>query len=179
MEFFIMKKTVLACALILAASNVLAADEEKSSIRDTVKSFTSSVTAAGKDALAGASEGIDEGRKSGTSVDGALIIYDKENLAKYSAIKVLSVEEVDSSTFAVTLAVKNTSDTVIRLTNLHQQSNLYMLDADDFVAYLDSPQTDVTLPAKTATKLRLKFVKAEGKPVVVRIYDYDVKVEVK
>lgn len=172
-----MKKIAFACVLTLLSVGSFAADtEDKSTIRDTVRGFTSGLTSAGKDALTGVQEGIDDGRKSGSSVDGALIIYDKENLAKYTTIKVLSTEEINETTYLVTLAVKNTSDTVIRLTNLNHKNNLYAIDADDFVAYLDKLQEDVTLPAATATKLRLTFVKAEGKPHIVRLYGQDIKI---
>ncbi|MEQ4925016.1 hypothetical protein [Proteus hauseri] len=175
-----MKKILIASTmLIMASSAFAAAEQESSAIKEGVKVFTSSITTASKDALSGIKDGVDEGRKSGSSVDGAVIIYDKDNLSKYTTIKTLSIEPVGENRHLVTLAVKNTSDSLIRLTNLNEKMNLYVLDGDDFVAYLATPHEDISIPAKTATKLRLEFKDTESEPVKMRLYEYEFELKKK
>lgn len=170
-----MKKVLLTSMILLVSSGVYATEnKESSTIKDGVKALTSNITTVSKDALSGLKDGIDEGRKSGSSVDGAIIIYDKENLNKYTTIKPLSVESTGENSYLVTVAVKNNSDSLIRLTNLNERKNIYAIDADDFVAYLDSIQEDVNIPNKTATKLRLTFKNAEGEPVKLRLYENEI-----
>ncbi|WP_337237840.1 hypothetical protein, partial [Proteus faecis] len=79
-----------------------------------------------------------------------------------TTVRVLSVESTGGNNYLVTLAVKNNSDSLIRLTNLNEKKNIYAIDADDFVAYLGGIQEDVNIPSKTAIKLRLIFKDAEG-----------------
>lgn len=87
-----MRKTHLVGIILLFSSAALATEtQETSAIKEGVKPFTSSLTIVSKDALSGLKDGIDEGRQSGSSVDGAVIIYDKDNLKKYTTVRVLSV----------------------------------------------------------------------------------------
>lgn len=170
-----MKKIILASVFLLLATHSFAEQEKETSlIKDGVKIFTSSVTTGSKDALAGIKEGIDDGRKSGSSVDGAIVIFDKDNLNKYTTIKPLSVESVGDNKYLITLAIKNISDSVIRLTNLSEQQSLFILDEDDFITYLDKPQADITVPNKAATKLRVEFSGVDSKPKTIRIFGYDI-----
>lgn len=176
----IMKKTLLASMVLLVSSSVFATESQDTSmIKDGVKGLTSSITTMSKDALSGLKDGVDEGRKSGSSIDGAIIIYDKENLNKYTTIRSLSVGSTGENSYLVTLAVKNNSDSLIRLTNLSEKKNIYAIDADDFVAYLDGIQEDVNIPSKTAVKLRLVFKDTEGEPVKIRLYENEVELNKK
>ncbi|MBG3080252.1 hypothetical protein I4632_08505 [Proteus mirabilis] len=175
-----MKKTLLASMVLLVSSSVFATESQDTSmIKDGVKGLTSSITTMSKDALSGLKDGVDEGRKSGSSIDGAIIIYDKENLNKYTTIRSLSVGSTGENSYLVTLAVKNNSDSLIRLTNLSEKKNIYAIDADDFVAYLDGIQEDVNIPSKTAVKLRLVFKDTEGEPVKIRLYENEVELNKK
>ncbi|MEY1229237.1 hypothetical protein AB7107_07405 [Proteus terrae] len=175
-----MRKTHLVGIILLFSSTALATEtQETSAIKEGVKPFTSSLTIVSKDALSGLKDGIDEGRQSGSSVDGAVIIYDKDNLKKYTTVRVLSVESTDGNNYLVTLAVKNNSDSLIRLTNLNEKKNVYAIDADDFVTYLGGIQEDVNIPSKTAIKLRLIFKDAEGEPVKLRFYDEKIELKKK
>lgn len=135
------------------------------------KTFTSNLTIVSKDDLSGLMDGIDEGRQSGSSVDGAAIIYDKDNLKKYTTVRTLFVESIGGNNYLVILAVKNNSDSLIRLTSLNEKKNIYAKDADDFVEYLGGIQEDVNIPSKTAIKLRLIFKDADDEPVKLRFYD--------
>ena len=68
-----MKKLVFILGL-LAGITLYA--EEQSNITKAVSSVISEVVSTGKDVLKGVKEGIDTGRKDGTSIDDAFIIYD-------------------------------------------------------------------------------------------------------
>ncbi|HEM7134700.1 TPA: hypothetical protein U2I51_004224 [Providencia rettgeri] len=152
------------------------ASNESSVIKDGVKSITSSITSSSKDALSGIQEGLNEGRASGSSVDGAIIIYDKENLAKNLDIKVLECKSLGENKYLITTAIKNNSDSAIRLTNLNDRNNIFILDSDGFTAYMRGIQNDITIPQKSASKARFEFIDSESKPKTLRLYGYDIDI---
>lgn len=152
------------------------ASEESSVIKDGVRSITSSITSSSKDALSGIQEGLNEGRASGSSVDGAIIIYDKENLVKYLEIKVLNHKSLGDNKYLITIAIKNNSDSAIRLTNLNDRNNIFILDSDGFTAYMNEIQNDITIPKKSASKVRFEFIDSESKPTTLRLYEYDINI---
>ena len=59
-----------------------------------MSSVVSGAVSTGKNILKGVKEGIDTGRKEGTSIDGAMIIFDKESLEKYIKVSIISVENL-------------------------------------------------------------------------------------
>ncbi|AXH61039.1 hypothetical protein ABN306_10735 [Providencia huaxiensis] len=169
-----MKK--IAYMLLFTSAWAFANTDDSSTIKSSVKSITSSITSSSKDALSGLKEGIDEGRTSGSSVDGAIIIYDIENLNKYIDVKVLTSEKVADNEYLLTLSVKNKSDSAVRLTNLEDKNNLYILDKDGFTSYLSGKQEDISVPKNAASKVRLKFLEVEDEPSILRLYDLDIKI---
>ncbi len=170
-----MKK--LAYMFLLISTYALSdSNNDTSLIKDGMKSITSSITSSSKDALSGFKEGIDEGRASGSSVDGAIIIYDLENLNKYTEIKVLKSEKTADTEYLLTLAIKNKSESAIRLTNFDDKNNIYILDQDGFTSYLNGVQSDISIPKRAASKVKLKFSEVDDVPSILRLYDLDVKV---
>lgn len=173
-----MKKSVFAFALMVAFP-VLAA-EDSSVMKDGVKSVVSGVISAGKDAISGVKDGVDDGRQSGSSIDGALIISDKENLAKYVSASVSSVEKVGDEEYKLTIGLRNNSDKIVRLTNLHESKSLILLDKEGFISGLKSPlmptESDITIPENAATRVRYVFSQVEDTPATLRIYGMDIPV---
>ena len=170
-----MKKLILAVTFLAVSPMVIA---DSSSIKEGVRSVVSGVVSSGKDAISGVKDGIEDGRKSGESVDGALIIADKDILQKYVTSSVQSVEKLSATEYRVTLAFRNNSDKIVRLTNLSEQKSLQLLDKDGFVSYLKSLarpiESDVTIPEKAATRVRYDFSDVEGVPSTLRLYGMEI-----
>lgn len=172
-----MKKFILAVTF-LAVSPMVTADS--SSLKEGVKSVVSGVVSSGKDAISGVKDGIEDGRKSGESVDGALIVADKDALQKYVTSSIQSVEKLSATEYRVTLVLRNNSDKIVRLTNLNEQKSLQLLDKDGFVSYLKSVarpvESDITIPEKAATRVRYDFFNVEGVPATLRLYSMEISV---
>lgn len=167
-----MKKTIF--LLTLALSVPVWAEE--SAIKQGIKGTVSDLVSAGKEAIAGGKQGIDEGRQSGTSVDGAVIIVDAEKLKQYATVNVLSTEDLGGGDYKLTLALRNTSKETIRLSNLGERNSLQLLDEDGFVSFLKTlplEKSDITIPANAAVKQRYVFGNVEDKPAVFRLYGVD------
>lgn len=158
--------------LLISTYALSDSNNDTSLIKDGMKSITSSITSSSKDALSGFKEGIDEGRASGSSVDGAIL----ENLNKYTEIKVLKSEKTADTEYLLTLAIKNKSESAIRLTNFDDKNNIYILDQDGFTSYLNGVQSDISIPKRAASKVKLKFSEVDDAPSILRLYDLDVKV---
>ena len=115
-----MKKVIFVLGLLIS---MVSYAEEQSNVTKAVSSVVSGVVSTGKDVLKGVKEGVDTGRKDGTSIDDAFIIYDREQFEKNIKVSVLSVTE-DETGYKVVIGLKNETDKMIRLTNLHEK-NLY------------------------------------------------------
>lgn len=171
-----MKNIIL--ALTLAATPALA--EEPSTIKDGVKSIISGVVSSGKDGLSGVKTGVDEGRKTGESVDSAIIITDKDGLNKFIEVSVLSAVKVGDEDYAITLALRNTSDQSVRLSNLNEAKSLVLLDSGGFASLLKTPllpgNSEILVPDNAAVKARFVFAKVDDAPAQLRIYGVNVPV---
>ncbi|PVZ87085.1 hypothetical protein C9426_13190 [Serratia sp. S1B] len=175
-----MKKTILALTLLIS---VPALAEDAATIKDGVKGFISGVVSTGKDTLSGVKSGIDDGRKTGQSVDNATIITDKEGLNTFIEASVLSatkVGEKDSKDYEVTLALRNKSDKPVRLSNLNEANSLVLLDSGDFASLLKTPlspsEAEVLVPGSAAVRVRYTFTNVEAPPATLRIYGVNIKV---
>ncbi|SQI41698.1 Uncharacterised protein [Leminorella richardii] len=165
-------KKMMPVLLILCATSAYAAEEN--TLKEGVKSTVSGIISAGKDMMSGAKDGVDEGRKSGDSIDGAVLVNDGENLKKYLNVSALKVEKTGDKEYQITLALRNDTDKIIRLTNLEEQKSLQLLDKDKFVAYLKVPHMDVSVPANAALRERFVFAQQEEVPTVLRLYGVDI-----
>lgn len=165
-----MKKSAIALGLLVACY----AQAEEGMLKDGVKGTVSGIIAAGKDVLSGAKDGVDDGRKSGESVDGALLVNDRDSLKKYLGVSARTVEKTGDQEYQITLALRNDTDKIVRLTNLQERKSLQLLDKEGFVAYLKTPHPDVTVPEKAAVRERFVFVQQEETPVTLRIYGMDI-----
>ena len=143
-----MKKIVVVLGLFLSMASYA---EEQSNVINAVSSVVSGVVSTGKDVLKGVKEGIDTGRKEGTSIDDASIIYDREQLQKNVEVKILSVIK-DGGEYKVTVALKNKTDKLIRITNLNEQETLQLLDTDGFSVFSLYSVRDINIPKKGSRK---------------------------
>ena len=166
-----MKKLVFILGL-LAGITLYA--EEKSNITKAVSSVVSEVVSTGKDVLKGVKEGIDTGRKDGTSIDDAFIIYDREQFEEKVKAEVLSVTK-DEEGYKVTVGLKNKTDQLLRITNLNEQKSLQLLDTDGFSVFASYPVRDISIPKKSAVKSIFIFP-ADGTPKVLKIYESEIEI---
>lgn len=172
-----MKKSVLALVLIIVAAPGVKA-EEVAVVKDSVKSVVSGVIASGKDALSGLKDGVDDGRQSGSSVDGAIIVTDKDNLVKNVTASVSSVEKVAAQEYKVTLSLRNKTDKIMRLSNLNESKSLMLLDKEGFVSSLKTAllpgESDITIPENAAVRVRYVFAGVEETPAMLRLYGFEI-----
>ncbi|AHG22340.1 hypothetical protein Z042_24095 [Chania multitudinisentens RB-25] len=172
-----MKKIVFIFTLI-AAFPALA--EETGVVKDGIKSVVSGVITAGKDALSGVKDGVDDGRQSGSSIDGAIVVMDKDALAKYVATSVTAIEKVADQEYKITLALRNNTDKIVRLANLNERNSLLLLDKEGFISppktALLPGESDITIPEKAAVKVRYIFAGIEDTPATLRLYGMDITV---
>ena len=129
-----MKKLIFVLGLLVG---MVSYSEENSNVTKAVSSVVSGVVSTGKNVLKGVKEGIDTGRKDGTSIDNAFIIYDREQFEKNIKAEVLSVTK-DQDEYKVTVALKNETEQMVRLTNLNEQKSLQLLDTDGFSVFFVS-----------------------------------------
>lgn len=114
---------------------------------------------AAKDTTTGIEEGIDKGRRSGESTDGASIVSSPQDLAGKGTLAVHSVgggpdAGLDAGARArteIVLAVENLGDKPLRLTKLAFSA----FDRDGFVKQVESAPTEVTVPSHAKEKVTL------------------------
>ena len=166
-----MKKLIFVLGLLVG---VVSYAEEKSNITKAVSSVVSEVVSTGKDVLKGVKEGIDTGRKDGTSIDDAFIIYDREQFEEKVKAEVLSVTK-DEEGYKVTVGLKNKTDQLLRITNLNEQKSLQLLDTDGFSVFASYPVRDISIPKKSAVKSIFIFP-VDGTPKVLKIYESEIEI---
>ncbi len=166
-----MKKLIFALGLLTC---IVSYSEEKSTVTEAVSSVVSGAVSTGKNILKGVKDGVDTGRKDGGSLDEAIIIYDREAFEKYIKASALTVTE-DETGYKVTVGLKNDTDKMVRLTNLHEQKSLQLLDTDGFAVFSSGPFGDINIPGKAAVKSTFNFP-VDGKPGVIKIYESEIKI---
>lgn len=166
-----MKKLIFVLGLLVG---MVSYSEENSNVTKAVSSVVSGVVSTGKNVLKGVKEGIDTGRKDGTSIDNAFIIYDRDQFEKNIKAEVLSVTK-DQEEYKVTVALKNETEQMVRLTNLNEQKSLQLLDTDGFSVFSLCPVGDISIPKKSAVKSNFRFP-ADGTPQILKIYESEIKI---
>ena len=166
-----MKKLIFILGLLVG---IVSYAEEQSNVTKAVSSVVSGVVSTGKDVLKGVKEGIDTGRKDGTSIDDAFIIYDREQFEEKVKAEVLSVTK-DEEGYKVTVGLKNKTDQLLRITNLNEQKSLQLLDTDGFSVFASYPVRDISIPKKSAVKSIFRFP-ADGTPKVLKIYESEIEI---
>lgn len=166
-----MKKLIFALGLLTC---IVSYSEDKSTVTEAVSSVVSGAVSTGKNILKGVKDGVDTGRKDGGSLDEATIIYDREAFEKYIKASALTVTE-DETGYKVTVGLKNDTDKMVRLTNLHEQKSLQLLDIDGFAVFSSGPFGDINIPGKAAVKSTFNFP-ADGKPGMIKIYESEIKI---
>lgn len=166
-----MKKLILFLSLLICTVSYT---EDKSAVTEVVSSVVSGVVSTGKNVLKGVKEGIDTGRQDGKSLDEALIIYNKEQFEKSITPSVLSVTKAEMG-YKVIVGLKNETEQMVRLTNLHEQKSLQLIDTEGFSVFALGGFEDINIPKNSAVKATFIFP-ADGQPAMIKIYESEVKI---
>lgn len=149
------------------------------SYANATKESVSELISSGKEILRGIQDGIDDGRQKGTSLDGAIIVVDKDGLNQHLDWKVQSVKTLDNKKYEVTVIFRNNNEQKIRISNLDRNAALQLLDEDLFVTYTDyALLKEINIPERSAVREKFIFNNKEeiGTPAYFRIYGHEVKV---
>lgn len=170
-----MKKliTIMMCCVSFAC---LAQD--KNTVKENVSDAVSGVISIGKDTLSGVQKGIEDGRKDGESLDGAIIIGNQKELKQYNvSLSVSKINKITGSIYEIVMVVRNNESQPVRLINLSKAHQVILLDDEGFASNLKSIVSDahITVPAKAAIRSTWRFTDVNGKPDVLRIYEEDIK----
>ncbi len=166
-----MKKII--CVLVIFFSMV-AQSEVRADLSNAVSSVVSTVVSTGKDVIRGIKDGIDSGRKDGKSIDEAFLINDKDQFEKNIKANVLALSKTDNG-YKVTVALKNETEKMVRLTNLHEKKALQLIDTDGFVVFSQGPFDDINIPKQTAVKSHF-FFDTDGTPKILKIYESEITI---
>lgn len=123
---------------------------------------------AGKEVTKGIVEGVEEGRKSGESLDGAVVVTTAAELAEHGSVTVFAVKESGDEADVV-LAFENTGDTPLRVSGVE----VIALDPDGFVQRPTSSETTLTVPAHAKDQLVVHFAVPAAKVKTVRVWGAD------
>lgn len=164
-------------AILLALlASVGQAGASESKLTQWASKTTAKIVSGTKDVLTGVQQGVDTGRQTGASVDGAVVITNQN----YHPYVDISVESATTKTgvYELTLVFKNKTDQIVRLTNLYQARNFYLLDNKGFSSALvvGGDTGDVTILKNSATKKTYRFSTQplSGDVVALRLYETNI-----
>ncbi|MDF9826723.1 hypothetical protein M2103_001601 [Ereboglobus sp. PH5-5] len=128
------------------------------STKKVVGTVTKKTVETAKGVFSGISEGIDEGRKQTTGVDGASVATTFAEMQGKVSFEILSVEDDETrGAVIVTLGLANETDAPIRVSGLAASDQVMLLDKSGYVARVQRAPTNVTIPAMAKEKARLEF----------------------
>lgn len=168
---------ICGCVFCIACGNKKEKEKKDSLVKKGTKSVVSGLVSSGKDAISGLKEGVDDGRKSGDSLDGAIVVNNQEDMIKYLTVSATMLEKEGEGRYIVHLAIKNNTPEVVRLANLHEVKSIILLDKEGFATMLPkSPdqRNDITVVGDTAVRKRYLFTNVEGEPAIIRLYGHDI-----
>jgi hypothetical protein len=124
---------------------------------------------AAKDTTTGIESGVEKGRKSGVSADGAAIVSSHQDLVGKGSIVVYALRPTvtDPKGAEVDLALENTTDKPLRVTNLE----VLALDKEGFVKRPLIAPAELTVPPQAKDKLTVTFPAEAATLAKVRIWD--------
>lgn len=149
--------------------------------KETAAEATKNVIKIGKDILGGVNQGVDEGRKESTGIDGAVVVTNIDELEKSVDIELLMVRSLSNDQRTeVEIGFKNKSNTPIRIANLDDKATVILLDTDGYAQELDNNNrhsAEITIPASAGKKHSFLFNIPVSKAKILRLWnkDYEIK----
>lgn len=169
-----MKNIIKAVALSsLLCSTLVYAETGESKLTKWASKTTAKIIGGTKDVMAGIQKGVDTGRQSGESLDGAVVITDG-NYQDYVDISIESAQATENG-YEITLVFKNKTDEIVRLTNLHQPHTFYLMDDQGFTTstLLEGSIADITILKNASAKRQYVFSAQPLSGKVTKLYLYD------
>lgn len=148
-------------------------EEEKSGVAESAKSVVSSVVKFGKEVLSGTSDGVTEGRKTGESGDGAIIVSNQSELEQFLEVNILGKTADGEKSVNVELGFKNSGDKPVRVINLKDKNAIIVVDKDGYATGLslhNNNPFDITVPEQAAIKQMFNFKVPEESASAIRIW---------
>ncbi len=136
--------------------------------KDITSMIVGGTVSAGKEVTKGIVEGVEEGRKSGESIDGAIVVTTAAELAAHGTVTVFAVRGGPAGS-EVVLAFENTGDTPLRVSDVE----VLALDADAFVQRPTDGNTSLTIPSHAKDQLVISFAVPPEKIKTVRVWGAD------
>lgn len=124
-----------------------------------------------KEVITGVKEGVEEGRKQGESVDGAIIITRLDELQANGALSVREVRAGVSDT-EVVVAVENKMDRPLRISGMEVMA----LDPEGFVVRPNGPAAGLTVPPLSKDQVVIHFPGTPDKIAKVRVWTEELTV---
>lgn len=124
-----------------------------------------------KGASTGIGKGVEEGRKSSASADGAMIVTTGKELAASLSGEVLSAESGDST--AVTLGFTNAGAAPVRVTDLAVNGHVTALDDQGYACATEVVPNEFTVPANAKYKYVANFNCEKQTIAKVRLFDVE------
>ena len=154
-----MKKTILILC-ILFYSPCFAAETEENPVAETAKTVVSGIVSFTKNIIGGVTEGVNDGRKTGQSADGAVIVDTLEGLDQNLGVQLIAVAQDGEGNCFVEIGFKNDTENPVRLIDLNTSEKVIAIDADGYAVNL-SKRTDnpieVTVPSQAGKKQKFYF----------------------
>lgn len=123
---------------------------------------------AGKEVTSGIVEGVEEGRKHGESLDGAVVVTKLEELKANGGVVVRAVE-ADGAGSRVILGFDNASDKPLRISGLE----VIALDAEGYTLRPSRTPSGATVPARAKDQVAVEFDAPPERVKTVRIWGED------
>ncbi|AKU95982.1 hypothetical protein AKJ09_02646 [Labilithrix luteola] len=141
--------------------------------KDTASTITEKSISVAKETTKGIEDGVEKGRKSGESLDGATIVSNAADLAAKGGVSVYAISsEANGSDATITLAFENTSDKPMRITKLEVMA----LDNEGFVLKPHHAPSELTVAAKAKDKLTFSVASKSDKLAKVRCWDKELEI---
>lgn len=126
-------------------------------IKNTTKTVTENTVKGAKNALSGISEGIEEGRKDGEGIDGAVVVSTYDEIDAHVEVSVLSATASADNRVELEISFSNKSDKPVRIIGLNEAKNMTLIDAQGFSTYIKSGPAQVTVQAGAKEKYKFVF----------------------
>lgn len=111
-----------------------------------------------------------------TSLNGAILLNDKA-YRNYININVSNIEMTENG-INLELILTNKSEQTVRLTQLNQANNLYLLDKQKNTAQAIGLNSEITLIKGTSNKQTFHFTnQLQDKPRLLKLYDTDIQLK--
>lgn len=152
------QRKIFACLAAVFAALLLTGCPSGNTTKKAVGTVTRKTVETAKGVFSGIAEGVDEGRKQTTGVDGASVVTTFAEMQERVGCEILGIEDdTTRGVVIVTLGLANETDAPIRVSGLASSDQVMLLDKSGYVTRIRRAPSEVTIPAKAKEKAQLEF----------------------